>query len=438
MPQARLRDRDAIAVAVGIVIGAGIFRTPSSIAGMAASESVMLLSWLAGGIISIVGALCYAELAAAYPGAGGDYGFLTRAYGVRIGFLYGWARLAVIQTGSAVLLAYVFGDYASQIYSFGALSSTIWAAIVIVGLTAINWLGVRAGTRVQLVLTIVEVAALVMVITVGLLLVPEPTAAAAAPAVATSQVGTIMVLVLLTYGGWNEIVYVTGELPDAPRRIAPLLMLSLGAVTALYLLANLAYLQGLGLSGMAGSDAVAATLMGRAFGAPGTVIISVAIAVAALTSANATIFTGGRSNWALGRDTPMLAWLGRWDARRGTPGNALLLQGAVALVLTIAGGFARDGFQLAVDYTAPVFWLFFLAIGAALFVLRRREPDLPRPFRVPLYPVLPALFCLSNAWLLWSSLAYTRAGALVGVAVLAVGAVLLVFVRPSQLKEHAR
>ncbi|GGI73302.1 amino acid permease [Polymorphobacter multimanifer] len=435
MPQARLRGRDAVAIAVGIVVGAGIFRTPSLIAGMAASETMMLLAWVAGGVISVVGALCYAELASAYPGAGGDYGFLTRAYGVRTGFLYAWARLSVIQTGSAVLLAYVFGDYASEIYSFGPLSSTIWAAIVIVGLTAINWLGVRAGTRVQLVLTIVEVAAVLMVIAAGLVLAPEPSAEAALPVVATSDFGTIMVLVLLTYGGWNEIVYVTGELPDAPRRIAPLLMLSLGVVTLLYMLANLAYLRGLGLGGMAGTDAVAATLMGRVFGAPGTVMISVAIAVAALTSANATIFTGGRSNWAMGRDTPALRWLGQWDGQRGTPGNALLLQGAVALALTIAGGFARDGFQLAVDYTAPVFWLFFLAVGVALFVLRIREPEVPRPFRVPLYPLLPALFCATNAWLLWSSLQYTTAGALVGVGVLAIGAMLLLFVRPTQLKE---
>lgn len=436
MPEVRLRNRDAIAIAVGIVVGAGIFRTPSAIAGMAASETVMLLAWAAGGIISIIGALCYAELASAYPGAGGDYGFLTRAYGLRTGFLYAWARLAVIQTGSAVLLAYVFGDYASEIINFGAYSPTIWATLVILGLTAINWLGVRLGTGVQLVLTIVEVMALCLVIVVGLLIAPEPAPAAVGPVVSTSALGTIMVLVLLTFGGWNEIVYVTGELPDAPRRIAPLLLISLALVFALYLLANLAYLRGLGLGGMAGTDAVAATLMGRAFGAPGTIIISIAIAVAALTSANATIFTGGRASWAMGRDTPALAWLGQWDGRRGTPGNAILLQGAVALALTIAGGFARDGFQLAVDYTAPVFWLFFLAIGVALFVLRHREPDRPRPFRVPLYPVLPALFCIANAWLLWSSLEYVRAGALVGVGVLALGAMLLLFVHPTHLKEQ--
>lgn len=294
----------------------------------------------------------------------------------------------------------------------------------------------RAGARVQLTLTIVEVAAVVAVVIAGFWVAPA-SGAAAAPAAATSEPSMIMVLVLLTYGGWNEVVYVTGELPDARRRIGPLLMLSLGVVTALYVLANLAYLRGLGLGAMAATDAVAADLMRKALGAPGAVVISLAVAIAALTSANATIFTGGRSAWALGRDTPALGFLGRWDAARGTPGNALLVQGAVALALVIAGGFARDGFQLAVDYTAPVFWLFFLAVGVGLFVLRVREPDAPRPFRVPLYPVLPALFCLSNAWLLWSSVAYVRAGAMVGVAVLGLGALLLLFIRPRQVKEQA-
>jgi amino acid transporter len=435
LPQPRLRDRDAVAIAVGIVVGAGIFRTPSSIAGVASSETTVMLAWVAGGLISIVGALCYAELASAWPGAGGDYGFLTRAYGLNVGFLYAWARLAVIQTGSVALLAYVFGDYASQIFSFGPLSPTIWAVIVVVALTAINWAGVRAGARVQLTLTIVEVAAVVAVIIAGFWVAPAA-GVAATPAAPTSDLGMIMVLVLLTYGGWNEVVYVTGELPDAGRRIGPLLMLSLGVVTALYVLANLAYLRGLGLGAMAATDAVAAELMRKALGAPGAVVISLAVAVAALTSANATIFTGGRSAWALGRDTPALGFLGQWDAGRGTPGNALLVQGVVALALVIAGGFARDGFQLAVDYTAPVFWLFFLAVGIGLFVLRVREPDAPRPFRVPLYPVLPALFCLSNAWLLWSSLQYARAGALVGVAVLGAGALLLLFIRPREVKEQ--
>lgn len=429
-PQPVLRVRDAVAITVGIVVGAGIFRTPSIIAGAAGSGEAMLLAWVLSGAISIIGALCYAELASAWPGAGGDYGFLRRAFGPRFAFLYGWARLAVIQTGSIALLAFVVGDYLAAVVSFGPATSAVLAAAVVVGLTAINWLGVRAGVVTQGVLTLIEVAAVIAVVIAGLWIAPE--APAAPPPSASTGWGLVMVMVLLTFGGWNEAVYVTGELKDARRRIAPVLLLSLGLITLLYLAVNFAYLRALGLAGMAASDAVAAEVMRRAFGEGGAALIALAVAIAALTSANATMFTGARTNWALGRDVPALRFLGGWNAVRGTPGNALLVQGAVALALVVAGGLARDGFRLAVEYTAPVFWFFFLAAGIALFVLRAREPEAPRPFRVPLYPVLPALFCAANAWLLWSSLAYTGAGALVGAAVLAAGAALLPFLKPKE------
>ena len=429
-PRPVLRVRDAVAITVGIVIGAGIFRTPSIIAGAAGSGEAMLLAWLLGGAISIVGALCYAELASAWPGAGGDYGFLRRAFGPRFAFLYGWARLSVIQTGSVALLAFVVGDYLAAVVSFGPATSAVLAAAVVVGLTAINWIGVRAGVGTQAALTLIEVAALVAVIVAGLWIAPA--APAMPPPSATTGWGLVMVMVLLTFGGWNEAVYVTGELKDARRRFAPVLLVSLGLITLIYVATNLAYLRALGLAGMAASDAVAAEVMRRAFGEGGAALIALAVAIAALTSANATMFTGARTNWALGRDVPALRFLGRWDAVRGTPGNALLVQGAVALALVVAGGLARDGFRLAVEYTAPVFWFFFLAAGIAVFVLRVREPDAPRPFRVPLYPLLPALFCAANAWLLWSSLAHTGAGALVGAGVLAAGALLIPFVKPRE------
>lgn len=215
------------------------------------------------------------------------------------------------------------------------------------------------------------------------------------------------------------------------------LLLGLGTITALYLLVNFAYVRVLGLEGMAASDAVAADVMRKAAGGAGAVFITAAVAVAALTSANATIITGARSTYALGRDVPQLGFLGQWNVTTGTPGNAVLAQGAIALLLVIAGAFARDGFRMAVEYSAPVFWFFFLLVGVALFVLRRRAPDVPRPFRVPLYPLTPLLFCAANAWLLWSSLAYTGWGALVGAGVLAAGVLLQFFLSPPTSKETA-
>lgn len=427
-PKPILRGRDAVAVTVGIVLGAGIFRTPSLVAGGVPDAATLMLVWVAGALVAFVGALCYAELSSAYPDAGGDYRFLQLAFGEQLAFLYAWARLAVIQTGSVAVLAFVFGDYLSELVPLGSASSSIYAAAAVVGITAINWLGVRQGARAQNWLTLVEVAGLLLVIVAGLFLAP-----AAAPAASTSagtgSLGLVMVFVLLTYGGWNEAAYLSAELRGGGKRIGRVLLVSLAILAALYLLANWAYLRVLGLGGMAGSQAVAADVMRAAFGSAGATLIALAVALAALTSANATIITGARSAYALGRDTPALRVLGRWHGPSGSPRNALLAQGAVALLLVAAGVFARDGFQLAVEYTAPVFWFFFLAVGVSLFVLRRREPDAPRLFRVPLYPLTPLIFCAVNAYLLWSSLVYTGWGALVGVAVVLVSGAFLLYVR---------
>jgi APA family basic amino acid/polyamine antiporter len=238
----------------------------------------------------------------------------------------------------------------------------------------------------------------------------------------------MMVFVLLTYGGWNEAAYFSAELKDVRRNMVRALTLSLLLISALYVLVNWAFLHALGLAGTAGSSQVAADVMRLAYGDGGAVLISVLVAIAALTTANASVFTGARTSYALGCDVSRFRWLGTWHPRTGTPVNALVLQGAVALGLVLLGT-AWRGFETMVEYTAPVFWLFFLLTGVAFFVLRRREPRIPRPFRVPLFPVTPLVFCGTCSYLLYSSLAYTGRGALVGVAVLAVGALLLLFQR---------
>lgn len=415
------------------MIGAGIFRAPAIVAGGSSSETMFLAIWLVGGLLSILGALCYAELASAYPSAGGDYHFLERAYGRRTAFLYGWARLTVIQTGSLALLAYIFGDYLAALWPIGPYASTIYAAALIVLLTAVNWLGIRQGASAQLWLTSIEVLGILMVIVAGLLFAPA--AAPALPGEREGALGFILVFVLLTYGGWSEVVYLSAELKDSRRRIAPVLILSLAIVTLLYVLVNWAYVRALGLDGMAGSEAVAADVMAIAFGPGGAAAISLMVAIAALTSANATAITGGRTTYALGRDFERLRWLGRWEAGRETPARALLVQGGIALLLVIAAAFGRDEFGAVVEYTAPVFWFFLLLVGLALFVLRRREPKSEGSYRTPLYPLVPALFCATSAYLLYASLAYTGPSALVGVAVLSVGALLLIFLNVPPTKE---
>ena len=441
-PQPVVTMVDAIALTVGIVIGAGIFRTPALIAANSASEWTVYLAWALGGIISVMGALVYSELATTYPHAGGDYHYLTRAFGHRLSFLFAWARMSVIQTGAITFSLFVFGDYLSEIFSLGTYSSAIYAGLAIVALTVLNITGVREGTGTQNFLTSIEVLGVILVIVAGLLMVaPAPQAIANTPSasLSSSSFGLVMVFVLLTYGGWGEAAYVSAELRDVRRNMVRVLMLSILLITTLYLLINWAYLHALGLAGTAKADQVGAVIMNRAFGERGAEIISLLIAISALTTANATVFTGARTSYAFGCDFPAFRFLGRWSPRTSTPVNALLVQGGIAIVLVFFGVVTRRGFETIVEYTAPVYWFFILLTGISLFVLRRKESGIARPFRVPLYPVTPILFCLASDYLLYSSLAYTRIGALAGVAVLTVGAVLLLFVHPSTSdKRHGR
>jgi APA family basic amino acid/polyamine antiporter len=209
-------------------------------------------------------------------------------------------------------------------------------------------------------------------------------------------------------------------------------------VTALYLLVNWAYLRGLGLAGMAGSEAVAADLAKRALGSGGAQALCVLVAVSALTSANATVLTGARTHYAFGCNSVLFQGLGHWHRRANTPTRALLVQGALSLALVGLGTVTRQGFQTMVEYTAPVFWLFFLLTGVSLLVLRVREPRAPRPFRVPLYPLTPLLFVGTCAYVLYSSLAYAGLGALAGIAVLGSGGVLLALERMRRGRSHRR
>ena len=426
-PQAILTTRDTIAIIVGLVIGAGIFRFPPLVAGNSPDETVFYLLWIAGGAISLIGALCYAELATAYPSAGGDYHFIQRAFGRTLSFLFGWARLAVITTGAIALLGYTFGDYATNLLRLGPNSSAIYAALAVLALTAVNLLGIRETKGTQNVLTTLLVLGVIAVIVTGGLLVapaPPPAAgAAAAPKPWMAGVPFAMLFILFTYSGWNEAAYVSAELKER-RSMVIALVLSLVLVTVLYLAINYAYVRGLGFQGVAKSDTVAADLMKVYFGAAGANLISAIVCLAALTSINATIIAGARSNYALGRDWPLFGWLGHWDDRTDAPRNSLYVQGAFSLILVVAGAFT-DQVKTMIEYTSPVFWFFFMMVGIGLFVLRVRDPGTPRPFKVPFYPLTPVIFVLTCAYLLYSSLAYVKGGAWAGVGVLAVGLVLL-------------
>ncbi|MBI0433325.1 APC family permease [Roseomonas sp. KE0001] len=420
---------DAVVILVGIVVGVGIFRTPSLVASQVDSEAAFLGVWLIGGLITLVGALCYAELSAAHPQSGGEYHFLSRAYGRPVAMLFGWARSAVIQTGAIAAVAFVLGDYAAAALPLGPYGSAVYAALAVVMLTAVNIAGTFQSKTLQLAVTTLEIGAILAIIGLGLLAAPEATAPSPVSAPAMGSLGLALVFVLLTYGGWNEASYLTGEVRDAPRNIARVFLIGTALLVGLYLLVNIALLAVLGLEGLRRSDAVAADMMRVVAGEAGAGIVTAAVVVAAVSTLNATIFTGARSAAALARDVTWLARMGEWNQARHTPTRGLLLQGAVALALVGFGAATQDGFRAMVDYGAPVFWGFMLMTGLALFVLRWREPERVLPFRVPLYPLTPILFCLACAYMLHSSIAYTGLGALVGLAAVAAGAPLLLFRR---------
>jgi basic amino acid/polyamine antiporter, APA family len=416
-PKPLLSVWDGIILICGMVIGAGIFKAPSIVAANTSSAAEFLGAWVLGGVVSLCGALVYAELATRHPETGGEYAFLSRGMGRGVAFVFAWARMTVIQTGAIAAVAFVFGDYASEIFRLGASSSAIYAALGVIALTALNVAGTVESKGLQKVMQILLFAGLAFLVVAGLMAAGAPAKPAAASA-GGGSFGLAMIFVLLTFGGWNEAAYLSGEVRDARRSMIRILLGGIVTVTVLYLLVNVAYLAALGLGGMKESKAVAADVVRIVLGAKGAVVIALIVCLAALTTMNAAIFTGARTTYALGRDFRFFGKLGAWRESGSTPANALLLQGAITLVLVLASAFTPDGFSAMVAYTSPVFWTFFLLTALTLFVFRRRDPQ-SAAFRVPLYPVVPIAFCIACVYMLYSSVNYVRFAVEFGVAVFA-------------------
>jgi basic amino acid/polyamine antiporter, APA family len=422
-----------VMVAVAMVVGAGIFRSPAEIAANAGSATGFFAAWIAGGAISLAGALCFAELATMLPSAGGDYHFLKTAYGRPVAFLFAWARFAVINTGSLALLGFVLGDYANSVWSLGSHGSSWYALITIVAMTLFNLKGLYTGQSADYAMTGLEVAGLLIVFAAGVALAiagaPPLVAESAAPASFPGTFGLALLFVLFAFSGWSEVSTLSAEVRDAQRGMVRALIASIVTITALYLLANWALWRGLGLEGLAASRTPASDVIARAFGGWAGILTALAVAMATLTSINATIVVGARTTYAAAADWPRLARLGGWDVGRGIPVAGIVSQGVVGILLVGFGTYTRDGFVTMVDYSSPVFWLFLAMSGFAVILLRWKQPDLPRPYRVPLFPWLPLVFVAACLFVLWSSVAYVRIGALAGVAMLAVGGVVLLWVR---------
>ncbi len=414
VPQKELSLFDSTCIIVGIIIGAGIYETAPLVATCLGSGLGILAIWLAGGLLALAGALCYAELATTYPREGGDYVYLTRAYGGWAGYLFGWSQLAVVRPGDIALMAFIFARYAQTLYAPWADSRLFYAAGAVLVLTAINILGVKAGKWTQNLLTVVKVLGLVAIGIAGLV-APAPAPPPAPPETFTwGGLDLALILVLFTYGGWNEMAYVAAEIKRPQVNIVRALVIGTVSVTALYLLLNGAFLSALGLERMSTSQAVAADTVGQIFPGAANRAVSILICISALGAVNGLVFTGARISYALGEDHRTFRPLGTWHPRFGTPVGALLVQGGLSLAIVLLAGSFLD----TILYTAPVVWAFFLATGLTVFVLRQKEPDILRPYKVPVYPAVPLIFAACCIFMLYSSVSYALARRPVGLLIL--------------------
>lgn len=420
----------ALLVTLGMVITTDILKTAPTVALNVGPEHFYLV-WVLGGVASMVGALCFAEMATAFPHPGGDYHFLRMAYGERMGFVFAWSRFSVMHTGWIALSAFMFADYLNAVVPLGQAGSGLFAGTLIAALVLLNLTGKHIGFITQTLLVGLLALGFLSIAGAGVWLawqgIEPPTTSVSIPAEHTGMSGfsAAMIFVFLAFGGWSDAATLSAEVRDGRRGIFIAMLGALTVLMIIYLALNWAFVQGLGFAGLAASNAPAVELLNRAFGAPGVMLILLMVGIAAIATINSTLLVGARTTYAAARDVPQLQGFGAWDERHGVPRQALLAEGAVALLLVLFGSFTQSGFNTMVEYLTPVYWLFLSLSSVALIILRRRFPEVPRPVKVPLYPLLPLLFFGLCLYMLYSSVSVVGYGALLGLGVLLVGALLL-------------
>ncbi len=410
LPKKELTLFDSTCLIVGIIIGAGIYETAPKVAASTTHTWGLLAIWATGGLLSLAGAMCYAELATAYPRQGGDYVYLTRAYGPWAGFLFGWVQLVVVRPGDIALMAFAFARYAVPLVGSQKANepveattiSVVCACLAVLVLTVVNIWGVRQGKWTQNVLTLIKACGLGMIVVIALAAPGRVDRADDASTLGSFPLTVAMIQVLFTFGGWNEMAYVAAEVKNPSRNIVRSLLLGTTAVTVLYLLANAAFLHALGLQAKATSQSVAADTVRTVFPRIGGNLISGLICISALGAVNGLIFTGARISYAVGRDHRLFHALGVWNSRSGTPIRSLLVQAAVAVGLILV----LRSFDRVILFTAASVYSFYLGTSLAVLVLRWKDPAIARPYKVTGYPFTPLVFAATCAYLIYSALAY--------------------------------
>ncbi len=421
---------DATALVVGCTIGAGIFRMAAPIAGQLSTVGLVMAIWIIGGLVSFCGALCYAELGAAYPRTGGDYVYLSKAYGPAVGFLFGWTKLFTERIGTIAILGFVFAEYLGFLFNYGPIGTRLAATGAILFLSGANILGIEVGKGFQNVLTALKILGLSVIVGLGFAsgqgdpTLLRPWWPESVGLKTFQAMGVALVFVLWTYGGWAESTYVAEEMKN-PRRTLPWsILFGLGLVTALYLLVNWVYLLYIPLNQMPGRPLVAAEVMRAILGPLGGGATALMVACSAFGALNGFILTSGRILLALGRDHSLFSRLAEVSPWLATPAWALAFNGLAALGLVWTGTFDQI-----VTYSTVVISIFFAMTAFAVILLRIRDPETPRPYRVWGYPVTPILFVLAIGLFVVDVTFMQPQEALLGFGLLALGVPLYLWSR---------
>lgn len=436
---------DGALITIGAVLGSGVFMTTGDIARSLPHAGLILLVWLVGGLLTLAGALTYAELGAMFPRAGGQYHFLKETYGPLSGFLFGWAAFFIINGGGIAALAVGFGEYLGAFLPFFSTGHTLFSialspsihwtvnggqlagALAICFLTFVNYLGVREGAGLQNVVTVAKVGSLFGLGLLGLMVSPRVSSLSqiVAPLPQGSlfaMFGVGMIAALWSYDGWYAVSNLAGEMKN-PSRDLPLGIISGAiAITLLYILVNVAYVRTLTVEEMAATGRIGETAAQSLFGPLGGRLLAAAVLVSVFGCTSATILWASRIYLPMAQDGSFFPTLARIHPRYGTPAACLVAQGAWATLLTFSGSYE----QL---YTYVVFALVFFhtATGAAVFILRRTRPNAPRPYSTWGYPWVPALFVLSSLGLCANTISEKPVESLFGTLFLALGIPAYVF-----------
>ena len=413
---------DATMINAGGIIGSGIFMVPAAVAMFTGSASLFFMVWIAGGIVSLFGALSVAELGAAMPRAGGQYVYLSEAYGPVWGYLYGWSAVAVINTASIAAVGVAFSEYLRFFFPITDVSIKGIAVATIVLLTIINILDVKSGARFQNVFTISKLGAIFGIIILGLVMEGgsnqnlSPFFSDQSFTELVGPLGLAMVSVLWTFDGWIFITYVAGEVKNPGRNIPLSLIFCMLIVVTIYLLLNYVLIYTLGFTGMNGSDLVVSDAASVFLGNKGAAIVTLIILISLIGANNGFVLTSARINYAMAKDKLFFYQASQIHPRFKSPANALIIQCVWASLLTFTGTFNQ-----LITYIIFASWIFYGMSAGAVIILRNKKPDMERPYKTPLYPWIPIIFILFAIFLTINTIIEAPRDAAIGAGIILAG-----------------